>query len=180
MFGWGADGVIRQWPRLRPAIATLAVIACCAWMSLAHAQAAYWQNGVTILQHALEVTGDNKWARLLLGEAHYIQGTKLMNAGHSAEAIDQFEEALRVRPNYAEAHNNLGIQLASLPGRVAEALPHFESAVRIAPTMAQAQRNLGMALAAIPGRAAEAREHLQIAQRLQPDPQILQMLNRLQ
>ena len=45
-----------------------------------------------------------------------------MNSGHRAEAIPEFESVLRVKPDWAEADNNLGILLANTPGRTQEAL----------------------------------------------------------
>jgi tetratricopeptide (TPR) repeat protein len=36
-------------------------------------------------------------------------GTALAEQGKTVEAIDRFEAALRIRPDYAEAHDNLGV-----------------------------------------------------------------------
>ena len=44
-------------------------------MALAFKQTGYWQNGVTLFQHALDVTENNYWARYKLGEADYLWGT---------------------------------------------------------------------------------------------------------
>jgi Flp pilus assembly protein TadD len=55
--------------------------------------------------------------------------------------MGHWEQALRVKPDYAEAHNNLGAALEQA-GRVQEALGHYEQAVRIKPDFVQAQSNL--------------------------------------
>jgi len=55
-----------------------------------------------------------------------------------------FRAVVRVKPDYAEAHNNLGIALGSR-GRLPEAIDQFEQALRLKPEFADAQRNLEMA-----------------------------------
>ena len=57
------------------------------------------------------------------------------------EAITHYMEALRLRPDYVSAHNNLGITLAD-QGRVDEAIHQFSETLRIDPRNAQAQHML--------------------------------------
>jgi len=65
---------------------------------------------------------------------------------------------LRIKPDDAEAHNNLGALFAQT-GRVAEAKEHYEEALRLDPDDAEAHNNLG-ALLAQTGRVAEAVERM--------------------
>jgi tetratricopeptide (TPR) repeat protein len=62
--------------------------------------------------------------------------------GRLPDAIAQFEAALRARPDFAQAENNLGIALANSPDRMPEAVNHFEAAVRLDPDLAPARANL--------------------------------------
>jgi tetratricopeptide (TPR) repeat protein len=179
ILAWGAKDVVKKWPRAKPAVAAVAVISCITCMALSWKQVGYWQDSVTLYQHAVDANENNDWARYKLAEAHYFLGSKLMNSGHGSEAIGHFEDALRVRPNYPEAHNDLGILFAKMPGRSADAVSHFEVALRLDPKLAQAHRNLGMLLSSVPGRTNEAIAHLEAAQRIQPDPELLQMIHRL-
>jgi tetratricopeptide (TPR) repeat protein len=101
--------------------------------------------------------------------AHYTLGCVLMSLRRSQEAIAQYEVALRIDPNYAEAHNNLGGVLAMIPGRLPDAIPEYEAAVRIKPNLAEAHFNLGDALATIPVRLPDAISEYEAALRIRPD-----------
>ena len=82
----------------------------------------------------------------------YDIGTVLLQEQRFGAAAEQFASALAIRPDWPEAHNNLGIALAS-QGRIAEALPHFERAVTLKPDFDQARANRDQARASIRGRA---------------------------
>ena len=160
MLAWGAAEVWTKWPRARTAIAVLAAASCIACMAATARQAEYWQNSGTLFQHAIEVTRDNYAARNGLG-------MYLAQTGRGAEAIPQFEEVVRIIPDDAKVHNNLGILYASLPDHQEQAISRFDAAVRQHPDYMEAQYNLGLALAQVPGRTAEAMAHLEAARRLQ-------------
>ena len=179
MVAFGAADLLERWPATRLATTAAAIASGIVCFALTVQQAGYWHDAVTLYQHAVDVTEDNRWARINLSAQHYILGGSLMNSGRAGAAIGEFEEALRVRPNYPEAHNNLGILLARTPGRESEAIAHFQAAIQLDPKMAQAHRNLGLLLASVPGRAQDALAELQAAQALQPDPSVAQTIERL-
>jgi tetratricopeptide (TPR) repeat protein len=81
--------------------------------------------------------------------------------------IAHFEQALRIKPDYAEAHNDLGTALART-GKIDDGIPHFEQALRIKPDFAEAHFNLAVALENT-GRTREALDHYRQALKLQPD-----------
>jgi tetratricopeptide (TPR) repeat protein len=99
--------------------------------------------------------------------------------GKLPEAIAEYQAAIRIQPDNAEAHYNLGNALAVTPGRMAEALREFQAAVRSAPQFVEAHISLGKALALTPGRRLEAIAEYETAFRLRPDPNILQVLDKL-
>jgi tetratricopeptide (TPR) repeat protein len=101
--------------------------------------------------------------------AHNNLGLYLLEAGSAPEAIVHFEKAVRLRPEYSDAHNNLGNALTKIPGRSREAIAELETALRLEPDMAQAHGNLGRVLVNTPGRLVEGIAQLQRALQLSPD-----------
>ena len=47
------------------------------------------------------------------------------------EAIAEYQAALRIEPDDADAHYNLGNALARMPGRLPEAIAEYQAALRI-------------------------------------------------
>jgi protein O-mannosyl-transferase len=103
---------------------------------------------------------DNARARNGLGVALY-------HAGRLAEAIENYEIALRFTPRDAETIDNLGVALEHA-GRNDEAIRCYETAVRLKPDFPEAYSNLGNALRRA-GRLAEAIIQYHHALRLRPD-----------
>jgi spermidine synthase len=81
-----------------------------------------------------------------LGNAQYVEGTRLQEQGRYPEAIARFRAALEIIPDSAALHNDLGIALATT-GNLAEATTHFQRAVELEPDFAEARQNLERALA---------------------------------
>jgi Flp pilus assembly protein TadD len=75
--------------------------------------------------------------------------------------------AFRTKPDFADAHNNLGIALAKV-GRADAAILEFLEAVRIKPDYPEAHNNLGVVLASR-GRVNEAISQYSEALRIKPD-----------
>ena len=61
--------------------------------------------------------------------------------GRIDEAVEHFQAALRIRPNYAEVYNSLGAALVS-QGKIIEAMANFKQAIRINPDLMEAKLNL--------------------------------------
>jgi tetratricopeptide (TPR) repeat protein len=73
--------------------------------------------------------------------AHLNLGRALAGEGRIDEAIAQYSQALRLKPDFPLAHLNLGLALAS-QGRIDEAIAQYSEALRIKPDFPQARRLL--------------------------------------
>jgi len=76
------------------------------------------------------------------------RGTVLAHLGRAREAQRHYEQALQLKPDDPDAHNNLGLLLARA-GRLTEAIGHFEAALRSRPDFPAARRNLELARQAL-------------------------------
>jgi Flp pilus assembly protein TadD len=101
------------------------------------------------------------------GEAHNSFGVALAQAGQLENAIEQYERALHLKPDYAEAHYNWALALVQL-GRLQESISHWEQALRLKPDYAEAHNNLGAVMDRL-GRPEEAIRHYEEALRINPD-----------
>jgi tetratricopeptide (TPR) repeat protein len=99
--------------------------------------------------------------------AQNLRGIELAREGRWDEAVAAFREAVRLRPDYTDAFNNLG-NVLYFQGNLDLALAAYREAVRLSPEHAGAHSNLGEVLRQ-QGRLAEALEHCQRAVQLQPD-----------
>jgi tetratricopeptide (TPR) repeat protein len=92
-------------------------------------------------------------------------GDILYRANRIPEAIDLFNQALRIKPD--AAHYSLGYALAQT-GRTSEAIEQYEQALAIDPDYAEAHNNLGDALW-LTGRISEAMDQYKQVLRLNPN-----------
>jgi tetratricopeptide (TPR) repeat protein len=83
------------------------------------------------------------------------------------DAIAQYEEALRLKPEIAETHTNLGNALARRQGRLDDAIAQYEEALRLQPDYSDAHFYLANALAQS-GRVPEAISHYEAALKIEP------------
>ncbi len=109
---------------------------------------------------------------LLASVVHYAKvedeaGTAFLQVGKLQEAAERYQHALRLNPDYADAHYNLGIVLLRA-GRFQDAIGHFEQALQIKPDYAKAHNNLGIALCQL-DRIQDAIGHFEQALRIKPD-----------
>ena len=66
---------------------------------------------------------------------------KALKAGKQTEAVNYYQETLRLEPNSADAHYQLGLILAK-QGKSAEARIHLSKAAELKPDYASALKNL--------------------------------------
>jgi tetratricopeptide (TPR) repeat protein len=100
------------------------------------------------------------------GDAYLVLGRLLGTAGADAsQVIAAFQDAIRLRPVDAEAHNSLGLVYVQT-GDDEKAIVAFREAIRLRPDYADAHQNLGAVLTT--SDAGEAVRELETAMKLQP------------
>ena len=137
-------------------LALAVALACATWRRNED-----YQSAEGIWRDTAEKVPDNERAYGNLGDV-------LDGEGRTNEALVARLEALRLRPDSAAVHNNLGTTLVRVPGRMADAISQFQEALRLNPNYIEADINLGNALDA-EGRGAEAVDRFEDAIRINPD-----------
>jgi len=115
------------------------VILVLPYVYLTHQQIGYWRDSYTLFGHALQVTQNN-------GIAENNFGSALMEMGQPQKAAPHFEAAVRLIPELASAHYNLGVVLQT-QNRAEEAARQYQLAISTAADpieAAQAHNNLGI------------------------------------
>jgi protein O-mannosyl-transferase len=142
MIAWGVADLLSSW-RYRTQIASAtAVVVILGFAFVARVQASYWRDSETLWNHTITVTKDNYFAHASLADL-------LMRRGRVHEAIEHSEEALRIRPNDADAQNNLGLAMLQT-GDTKGAIEHLEKALAINPGHMNAEVNLAWILSTSP------------------------------
>jgi protein O-mannosyl-transferase len=160
---WGAEALVRRATErsaLRTTVAAGAVVIVLVWAGLTRVQASHWRTSVSLWQHATAAVPGNYRAHSNLGHA-------LEAEGRLDDALAQYAESVRLRPQFAEGRNRLGSALLD-KGRVDEAITELREAVRILPSYVPPHNNLGLALAAA-GQMDEAVTQFREAIRLDPE-----------
>jgi Tfp pilus assembly protein PilF len=96
----------------------------------------------------------------------------LLTWRQSRQYIDSetlYRTTLARNPESWMVHDNLGIYLARIPGRLPDAIDEFQAALKLEPDHAKAHMNLGNAFMQLPGRFPDALAEYQTAVRLDPD-----------
>ena len=97
---------------------------------------------------------------------HNNLGAALIRRGRLAEAVEQFELALKIRPDSVDAHYNLGYAFAQ-QGDLTKAIDYFGKTLRLDPDNVRALNNMGVALV-LQNRHAEATHYFESALKLSP------------
>jgi tetratricopeptide (TPR) repeat protein len=135
----------------------IVVMGLLAWDS--HSYAAMFLDEETISKYTLQ---HNPAAV----PAYQALGYVLLNKGHPEEAIEQFQQVVKLDPTYTLAHHDMGVALLKL-NRTAEAVDQFQQSLKGDPHNAATHKQLGYALYET-GQIPEAIEHYR--QALDRDP----------
>jgi TolB-like protein/Tfp pilus assembly protein PilF len=118
------------------------------------------KDAAALALRAAELDDTDPWAHLALGYADFLMR-------RTDQAVEEFQRALEINPNFAAAYGYLGHAFA-LDGQSDQAIPHLELALRMGPHNPQnAVFYVGLATAHyVTGRFAEALGYSQKAMKL--------------
>jgi len=119
--------------------ALLVAAGLCLWLTLGRNQV--YRSDLSLWSDTVNRRPGNPYAHNDLANA-------LKSAGRTAEATRQFEEALALKADFAEAENNLGNILWE-QGRRPEAIARYQRALEFRPHYPEAENNLGVAATAL-------------------------------
>lgn len=136
MVSWGSADLVARSTRARRLLAVTAVAVMLTLTFLTAHQVRYWQNGITLMEHAVAVTDNNWFALNNLGAAYLLVGTTARTLNITAslplypatterreayqrKTVVVCKEALRISPSFPMAHFNLGAAYLSLGDREA-------------------------------------------------------------
>jgi tetratricopeptide (TPR) repeat protein len=189
---WAVRDFVAKRPRWKIVAAVSAGVVILSMVNLTRTQVKYWQNSITLFEHALKVTKGNGGAETGYGNAlaeagnfddalrHlnnalrinpssktiYSLGKVCLNAGKFNEAIKCFSELINRNEGSAEVYYNLAMALA-MQGRFDEAIKCFSRTLELFPEYPDVHKRIGAALLAT-GRTNEAIEHFNEALRANP------------
>jgi len=136
---WNGEELLARIFHSRHAAAVAGVIVVLGFAAAARTQVGYWRTSEALWDRALAVTSGNFRAHAGLAEVRSRQN-------RIDEAIAHYSEAVRLAPDEAEWHVNLGLLLVQ-KGDIARAAESFALAVRLRPQDAESFNNLGAMLA---------------------------------
>ena len=194
VIAWGFDDFFSGWRWQKTFLSVSGLIVISAFSISTHFQLHYWRDSITLLEHALRVTGENSVICQEIGvaygkagrytdainafkqavrirpdytDAYYNLGVACVEAGRYEEAIEALKEAIRIKPNHSKAHHKIG-DAYNILGHYNKAIEAFREAVRINQNDADVYSNLGVSYGKL-GRYAEAIEAYKQAIKIQPD-----------
>jgi protein O-mannosyl-transferase len=130
----------------------------CVWLTAARNEV--YRSDLTLWSDTVARRPGNPYAHNDLGNA-------LRAGGRTAEATGQFEEALRLKPDFAEAENNLG-NIRWEEDRRPEAIARYQRALEFRPLYPEADNNLGVAATTL-GHPEDAVAYFERALAINPD-----------
>jgi tetratricopeptide (TPR) repeat protein len=148
-------------PRPRALISIVGLGVLLAFLgALTWTQTEYWRGPETVWSRVLEVDSTSAIAQSAMANVRYQQD-------RVSEGIAFSERAVALAPDYAEAHNGLGVGYART-NRVPDAIKEYRRALDLKPNSDEVENNLGIAMASA-GSLDSAIAHYRRALEINPD-----------
>jgi tetratricopeptide (TPR) repeat protein len=156
---WGTAELTKTLPYRRHILGLLSAIIISISAALTWQQLGYWQDSISLYRHTLPIAASTT--------IKYNLGAAFQAKGNFDAAIKEYEDVLRVAPDYKNASKNLGVAILA-KGDPDAAILKLQLALRIDPNDSDVHYNLGLAFQ-VKGDPDSAISQYQAAIRLNPD-----------
>jgi tetratricopeptide (TPR) repeat protein len=140
MAAWGIPELLKKWqPTHLPRKETLFASSLLVLLSLfivTRTQVGYWRNNITLYDHSLKASPSDV--------IHCSRGVAYAQLGDPRQAISDYDRAIEINPEYADAYNNRGVAYGEL-GDHRQEISDYDMAIKIDPELALAYINRGVA-----------------------------------
>jgi protein O-mannosyl-transferase len=147
------------------AVVVLVALALLTWR-----QIGYWRSSRDLWTHALRVTNDNYMAEDYVGSALLVENYEATGQRHLDEALVHFKNAVRINPNDAISHLNLGADMHE-HGQLRDAIEQYQTVLSLTQDphlVAKCFIDLGSAYQQL-GDYAASEQYFREAQKMEPD-----------
>jgi tetratricopeptide (TPR) repeat protein len=139
MVAWGIPDLLKKWNYRKEILLTLSALIILCLSIKTWTQAGYWQNNITLFNHTLKVTDNNCLIYNNRGNTHYI-------LGNYKQAIEDYDRAIEIKPDYTDAYYNRG-NTYNILGNYKQAIEDYNRAIEIKPGYVKAYLNRGITYA---------------------------------
>jgi protein O-mannosyl-transferase len=151
------------------AVVILVALALLTWR-----QIGYWRSSRDLWTHVLQVTNDNYMAEDYVGSALLVENYEATGQRHLDEALVHFKNAVRINPNDAISHLNLGADMHE-HGQLREAIEQYQTVLSLTQDphlVAKCFIDLGAAYQQL-GDYVASEHYYREAQKMEPDNQAI-------
>ena len=132
---WGAAEFSTRWRHRKIGLSITAGVILMVLLTCSRKQVRHWQNSFALYGHGIAVTENNYLM-------HNNYGSLLLNEHELDKAIAHFNEAVRIKPDFADGHYNLGLAFSG-KGNIELTIANYTKALTYNPDMLNANCNLG-------------------------------------
>ncbi len=136
---WGVPDLLKKWNYRKEILLASSALSILCLSIITWTQVGYWQNNITLFNHTLKVTDYNCLIYNNRGNTYYV-------LGNYKQAIEDYDRAIEIKPDYTDAYNNRGIAYTYL-SNYRQAIEDFNRAIEINPSYTKAYLNRGVAYA---------------------------------
>ncbi len=134
---WSVPELLKQLRYRKEVLSASSALVLSCLFIITWTQVGYWQNSITLFDHAVKITDNNYIAHFSLGESY-------ADRGNLRKAIEDYDKSIDVNPKYPEAYYNRGNAYAAL-GNPMQAIADYTKVIELMPYDVETYANRGNA-----------------------------------